>query len=501
MSIFNKLPTKVDGEYDVILIGAGVMSATLGALIGQLEPEWSQLMIERLDGPAQESSDAWNNAGTGHSALCELNYTKMVGKKVDIKKAIAINEKFQVSRQFWAHQVEKGVLKNPRGFINPIPHMSFGQGEDQIAYLKARYEALNKHPLFEGMGYTDDPDVFAEKVPLMAEGRDFTKLPVCLSWSDKGTDVNFGDLTRQFIKGEEEHGSEILYRHEVFKIVKDDAGWNVYVTDLNNDRVKHYHTPFLFVGAGGWALPLLQQSGIPEVLGFGGFPVSGQWLRCKNPEIVEKHHAKVYGEARIGTPPMSVPHLDTRRIDGQKGLLFGPYAGWSPKFLKTGSWWDLPKSVRPTNLMSMLSVGVKELGLTKYLIEELLKDFDEKVETLRDYIPDVDPDDWELVEAGQRVQVIAPVVGPQFARLQFGTQLIYHSDGSIAAELGASPGASVTPSIVLEIIEHCFGEKMVEWSDKIHEMIPSYGQRLSTNKKLYDEQWERTQKVLELDRD
>ena len=495
----NKLPKKISDEVDVVLIGGGIMSATLGAMIHELEPEWAQLVFERLDAPAQESSSPWNNAGTGHSALCELNYTPEVNGRIDVKKAVNINEKFQQSRQFWSHQVETGVLKDPSGFINPVPHVSFGQGQDQVDFLRKRYETLEKHPLFPGMEFSDDKDVFSEKLPLMAKGRNFNHEPVAISWTKAGTDINYGNLTKQFLNHSVEQGTEIRYGHEVFDLRKDGTGWKVYVKNIHTGDQKCVHAHFVFVGAGGYALPLLMKSGIPEIRGFGGFPVGGQWLRCTNPEIVKQHEAKVYGKAKIGAPPMSVPHLDTRVIDGERSLLFGPYAGWTPKFLKKGSWLDLPKSFRPTNLFSMLSVGMQEIPLTKYLIEEVLKDQDNRIEALREYMPTAKAEDWELVEAGQRVQVIAPVVGPSFGKLQFGTQLIYHSDGTIAGVLGASPGASITPSIMIELLEHCFGDHMIEWGDKIKEMIPSYGIRLTSNVDLFNEQWERTQKTLELE--
>ena len=186
-------------------------------------------------------------------------------------------------------------------------------------------------------------------------------------------------------------------------------------------------------------------------------------------------------------------------MDGKKGLLFGPYAGWTPKFLKQGSWTDLPKTLRPTNLMSMLAVGFQELSLTKYLIQELRKDEAAKVEALRQYMPSARKEDWEIVVAGQRVQVIKPIVGPRFGSLEFGTALINNSEGTIAGLLGASPGASIAPAAMLELLERCFGHKMVEWGDKIKEMVPSYGVKLSTDKKLFEQVWERTQRTLKLE--
>ena len=485
-------------EVDVALIGAGIMSATLGAFLRTLEPQWSQIVFERLDAPAEESSSPWNNAGTGHSALCELNYTPEVRGRVEISKAVAVNEKFQVSRQFWSYQVNQGVLPDPREWINPVPHVSFGRGEEQVNYLRKRYEKLANHPLFPNMRFADNRQKFEEMLPLMAEGRPETD-KVAISWTDAGTDINYGALTKQFLAAAQTHGTEIRYGHVVENLRRDGDKWKVIVKNRHTGDVSVVRANFVFVGAGGMALPLLQKSRIPEIRGYGGFPVSGQWLRCTNPEIIAQHSAKVYGKASVGAPPMSVPHLDTRVIDGEKGLLFGPYAGWTPKFLKQGSWFDLPKSLKITNVASMLSVGFKELGLTKYLITELLKDKEAKLEALREYMPNAQEEDWELVTAGQRVQVIKPVVGPSFGKLEFGTNLVSHLDGSIAGLLGASPGASIAPAAMLEVLERCFGDHMVEWGDKIKEMVPSYGVKLAANKAMFNDMWNYTQTTLKLD--
>ena len=482
---------------DVALIGAGVISTTLSVMLKQLQPDWSQVIIERLDTPGAESSDPWNNAGTGHSALCELNYTPEVNGKIDISKAVGVNEKFQVSRQFWSYLVEQNVLGDPSEFINKVPHVSFAQGMDQVDYLKARYEALKDHPLFPNMQYSDSDEKFAEFLPLMARGRDFNN-PVAISWFDEGTDINYGALTRQYLDAVTAQGVEVRYGNEVKNINRDGSKWKITTKNLHTGDTSVITANFVFVGAGGMALPLLQKTGIPEIKGYGGFPVSGQWLRCTNPELVEQHQAKVYGKASVGAPPMSVPHLDTRVIDGKKGLLFGPYAGWTPKFLKKGSYLDLFKSLRVGNLPSYLGVGVQEMGLTKYLIEEVLKDQAARVESLREYMPEARAEDWELVTAGQRVQVIKPIGAPKFGSLEFGTALINSNDGTIAGLMGASPGASIAPSAMLEVLERCFGNRIADWAPKLREMIPSYGTRLSKDANLFNEQWDRSQKALKL---
>lgn len=466
-------------------------------MLKQLQPDWSQVIIERLDTPGAESSDPWNNAGTGHSALCELNYTPEVNGKIDISKAVGVNEKFQVSRQFWSYLVEQNVLGDPSEFINKVPHVSFAQGMDQVDYLKARYEALKDHTLFPNMQYSDSDEKFAEFLPLMARGRDFNN-PVAISWFDEGTDINYGALTRQYLDAVTAQGVEVRYGNEVKNINRDGSKWKITTKNLHTGDTSVVTANFVFVGAGGMALPLLQKSGIPEIKGYGGFPVSGQWLRCTNPELVEQHQAKVYGKASVGAPPMSVPHLDTRVIDGKKGLLFGPYAGWTPKFLKKGSYLDLFKSLRVGNLPSYLGVGVQEMGLTKYLIEEVLKDQAARVESLREYMPEARAEDWELVTAGQRVQVIKPIGAPKFGSLEFGTALINSNDGTIAGLMGASPGASIAPSAMLEVLERCFGSRIADWAPKLREMIPSYGTRLSKDANLFNEQWDRSQKTLKL---
>ncbi|QCB28684.1 malate dehydrogenase (quinone) [Corynebacterium endometrii] len=494
-----KNATQAVDEVDVALVGAGIMSATLGAMIRELEPSWTQMIFERLDGPALESSSPWNNAGTGHSALCELNYTPEKNGVIDVSKAVGINEKFQIARQFWSHQLNNGILTDPKEFINSVPHVSFAQGATQATYLKRRFEALSNNHMFPDMQFSDDDAVFSEKLPLMADGRDFDAQKVAISWSEAGTDVNFGALTKQFITAAKAAGTEVRYGNEVTNIKRDGASWKITSKNVHTGDVSVVKAKFVFVGAGGYALDLLRKAGVREVNGYAGFPISGLWLRAKNPELIEQHQAKVYGKAAVGAPPMSVPHLDTRVIDGEKGLLFGPYGGWTPKFLKKGSYLDLFKSIRPSNIPSYLGVAVQEFGLTKYLISEVMKDFDARMETLREYVPNAKNEDWETVVAGQRVQIIKPDTPPHFGSLEFGTAVVNNQEGNIAGLLGASPGASIAPAVMLELLERCFGEHMIRWSEKIYEMIPSYGEKLSKNEKLFNEMWDFTQKTLKLE--
>ncbi|ULG72418.1 malate dehydrogenase (quinone) [Macrococcus brunensis] len=472
---------------DVILIGGGIMSATLGILLKELKPELNITVFEKLDKPGLESSNAWNNAGTGHSALCELNYTKEdKDGNVDISKALDINEQFQLSKQLWAHLVKKGLLKNPQDFIMPVPHMSYVSGEDNVRFIKNRYQALSDNPLFRGMKITEDKEEMKEWVPLMMEGRDPNEV-MALTMMESGTDINFGKLTEDLFDVLQAQGVNLEYRHEVKDLNHvQGGGWQVKVYDEDQKKTEYHNADFVFIGAGGYSLPLLQKTGIPESKHIGGFPVSGLFLVCKNPEIVEKHHAKVYGKAKIGAPPMSVPHLDTRYIDGEQSLLFGPYAGFSPKFLKTGSYMDLIGSVKPNNLLTMLSAGAKEMKLTQYLIEQVMQSKEQRIEELREFVPNAKADDWDIVVAGQRVQVIKDTDQGK-GTLQFGTEVITSEDGTVAALLGASPGASTAAHVMLQVLVKCFGSQIPDIEKRLKEIIPSYGQKLGDNERLFEQ--------------
>lgn len=473
---------------DVILIGAGIMSATLGTLLKELAPDWNIKVFEKLATAGEESSNEWNNAGTGHAALCELNYTvERPDKTVDISKAIKVNEQFQVSKQFWSYLVNSRLIRNPRDFIMPIPHLSYVHGESNVQFLKRRYDTLSNHPLFAGMDFSDNREELAKWMPLMMKDRTSNE-PVAATKIDSGTDVNFGALTRMLLKHLQEQKVEVHYKHSVKNIKrKSDKSWELTVKNLTSGAVERHRAKFVFIGAGGGSLHLLQKSGIPEGKHIGGFPVSGIFMVCKNPKVVEQHHAKVYGKASVGAPPMSVPHLDTRYIDNQKSLLFGPFAGFSPKFLKTGSNADLIASVKLHNLLTMLAAGVKELSLTKYLIQQLMLTKEQRMKELRDFVPSAKSEDWDMVLAGQRVQVIKDTVQGGKGTLQFGTEVVTAADGSIAALLGASPGASTAVQVMLEILERCFPQHIKEWEPKIKEMIPSYGISLAENLDLLRE--------------
>ena len=484
---------------DVVLIGGGIMSATLGALIHRLEPTWRIKIFERLSLVAEESSNPWNNAGTGHSALCELNYTpELPDGRVDISKAVTVNEQFQVSRQFWAHLVETGELAEPTSFINPTPHISFVWGSDNVEYMRRRYEAMKDHPLFKGLRYSDSAATIRKWAPALIPGRRKDQ-PIAATYSAAGSDVDFGSLTRQLLDGLVRDGVVFEPNHVVKSLRRrSDGTWDLLIKNEIGQSRERIAAKFVFVGAGGGALHLLQNSGIPEIRGYGGFPVSGEFLRTDDPEVVVKHSAKVYGKASVGAPPMSVPHLDTRIVDGRASLMFGPYAGFSPKFLKNGSVLDLFRSIRVHNIRPLLSVAFANFDLVKYLVGQLMASKKTKFAALQEFMAAARPEDWHKIIAGQRVQVIKPTKDGRSGTLQFGTEVVASADGSIAGLLGASPGASTAVPIMLTLLERCFPNDWSRWQQKVQEMIPTYGQKLSDDPKLADETLTRTARVLGL---
>ncbi|MBX2899189.1 MAG: malate dehydrogenase (quinone) [Cyclobacteriaceae bacterium] len=486
---------------DVVLMGAGIMSATLGMLLKELDPEISIHIFERLDTPGMESSDAWNNAGTGHAAFCELNYTpQKPDGSVECNKAFKIGESFEVSREFWAYLVEKQYLSNPAEFITRVPHMSLVWGAENVDFLRKRYEKLKANPLFADMAYSEVHDAISEWAPIVMRGRT-KKQPVAATRMEMGTDVNFGALTRGMLAQlSKMPGVTIHYNTECLDLDPDGKkGWDVFVRDLQTGEKKIFNTRFAFIGAGGATLHLLKRAEIKERKGYGGFPVSGLWLKCNNEELIQKHYAKVYGKASVGSPPMSVPHVDTRFINGKRELLFGPFAGFSTKFLKNGSLMDLPKSIKLDNLLPMIFAGIKNVPLTKYLIQQLRLTPEDRHAALREYVPFTKQVDWELLEAGQRVQVIKKDKD-KGGVLEFGTELVVSEDGTVAALLGASPGASTAVGMMLELIQRCFKKQCQTeaWKNRLQEMAPSFGQSISTNPAAVLTSRKRTNAVLQV---
>ncbi len=488
-----------EGTVDVVMVGAGIVSATLVNMLAELLPDLSIRVFERLEGVAVESSRAMNNAGTGHAANCELNYTpRRADGTIDITKALRINEEFEISLQFWAHLVEIGAIPEPRDFLRPVPHMSFVQGDDDVDLLRARHAALSAHPMFASMAYSEDPGQMAEWMPLIMEGRS-SGGALAATRVTRGTDIDFGALARLLFDGMSRHGDfELRLSHEVVRLHQESDGlWCVTARDRLRRTIRRIRARFVFVGAGGGALPLLQKAGPPEARGYGGFPVSGQWLVCKNPDIIARHAAKVYGKAALGAPPMSVPHLDTRYWLGRRSLLFGPYAGFTTKYLKQGSFLDLPRSIRLHNLWPMIAVARDNLDLVRYLLGQATQSPEERLEALRLYFPEAQAQDWQLEIAGQRVQIIKrdPKRG---GRLEFGTEVVTAADGSLSALLGASPGASTAASTMLDVILRCFSDRLStdDARRRLAKIIPSHGRSLAKDRDLLNRTRARNDRVL-----
>jgi malate dehydrogenase (quinone) len=486
---------------DITLIGTGIMSATLGIFLKEIIPNCTINIYESLDQPAQESSSAWNNAGTGHSAFCELNYTPQnEDGTVDVKKAIKIAEQYEVTRQFWSYLVQEKQIISPEKFIHSIPHLSFVFGQENVDFLKTRLENLKKNPLFAEMEFSTDFDFLHKLMPLVMENRNPSE-KIAATYMKHGTDVDFGILAKSMIEYlVQQDGVSIQYNNKVKKLKqKEDNSWRIKIENLVSNESFKINAKFVFIGAGGGSLLLLEKANIDEAEGYGGFPVSGQWLKCNNRKIIAKHNTKVYGKAAVGAPPMSVPHLDTRIINGKKELLFGPFAGFTTKFLKNGSYLDLIKSIEIDNVIPMLSAGYHNIPLTKYLIAQVMLSHEDRVEALREYFPNAKAEDWELLQAGQRVQVIKKDE-KEGGILEFGTEIIASNDGTLACLLGASPGASTAVSIMIDLIAKCFKTQFEtpETQAKLKEMIPSFGQKLNENPKLLIEIRAKTASVLKL---
>ncbi|KMK17985.1 malate:quinone oxidoreductase [Pluralibacter gergoviae] len=493
----NDAPEKTD----VLLIGGGIMSASLGTWLQELQPQWKMLMVEKLDGVALESSNGWNNAGTGHSANMELNYTpEREDGSIDISKALAINESFMISRQFWTTQVQRGVLHDPHSFINSTPHMSFVWGDKNVEYLTKRYAALQKSTLFQGMKFSTDHQQIQQWAPLVMEGRDPSQ-KVAATWTPVGTDVNYGEITRQLVgslKKDPDFRLETSTEVTGFKRNSDNS-WHVTIKDVKSGAERDVDARYVFIGAGGAAIKLLQETGIPEAENYAGFPVGGSFLMTENPAIAERHLEKVYGQASVGAPPMSVPHLDSRYLDGKRVVLFGPFATFSTKFLKQGSLFDLLSATTMHNVIPMMDVGLDNFDLVKYLIGQVMLSDDDRFAALKEYYPNARKEDWKLIQAGQRVQIIKkdPEKG---GVLKLGTEIVTDQQKTLAALLGASPGASTAAPITLNVMKELFPQQFAsaEWQQKIRAIIPSYGQTLNGNAALTQQVWDTTAAALQL---
>ena len=501
--------TATTKQVDVLLVGGGIMSATLGVLLHQLDTSLHIMMVEQLSDVAMESSAALNNAGTGHAGYCELNYTPQAADgSINTKRALEINAAFEVSLQYWSYLVETGALPSPDTFINKTPHISFVWGDKNIAFLKQRFELLKQHHLFDTMQFSDDFAQLQAWMPLMMANRNTTKNAeqLAATYVAQGSDVDFGALTQHMVAYLKSTANfTLLNSTQVKKLGKvknraKDNTWHVKLLDRNTKHTQTVSAKFVFIGAGGGALPLLQKANIDESQGYGGFPVSGQWLICNNPEVVKQHSTKVYGKAAVGTPPMSVPHLDNRTINGKPALLFGPFAGFTTKFLKEGSKFDLAKSLKVNNLKAMISVGRHHMDLTKYLIKEASQTHEQRMNALREFLPQAESADWTLENAGQRVQIIKNCEN-KWGKLEFGTEIVAAKDGTLAALLGASPGASTSVEAMISVIERCFSQKIQSshWQSTLKQLVPSYGKSLITNADLLKTVRARTKQTLKLD--
>lgn len=493
--------TDTTQKTDVLLIGGGIMSASLGTWLQELQPDWKQVMVEKLDKVALESSNGWNNAGTGHSANMELNYTpERPDGTIDVTKALEINEQFMISRQFWSSQVKRGILNNPHSFINSTPHMSFVWGDKNVDYLGKRYDALQKTTLFQGMKFSTDHQQIAQWAPLVMDGRD-PQQKVAATWTPAGTDVNYGEITRQLVSSLQKNDHFSLQTSsEVTEFKRNgDNSWHVTIEDVNNGKQHAIDAKYVFIGAGGGALKLLQKTGIPEADNYAGFPVGGSFLMTENPDVTRLHQQKVYGQASVGAPPMSVPHIDARFIDGKRVVLFGPFATFSTKFLKQGSFFDLLSTTTTSNVMPMTHVGLDNFDLVKYLISQVMLSDDDRFAALKEYYPGARKEDWKLIQAGQRVQIIKKDAD-KGGVLKLGTEVVVDQQRTISALLGASPGASTAAPITLNVIKKLFPEQFnsPEWQNKIRGIVPSFGQNLNGNTALTQQVWDDTAATLQL---
>lgn len=486
---------------DFLLIGGGIMSASLGTWLQALQPDWKQVMVEKLDGVALESSNGWNNAGTGHSANMELNYTpERPDGTIDVSKALEINEQFMISRQFWTAQVKRGILREPHSFINSTPHMSFVWGDDNVNYLQKRYNALQKTTLFQGMKFSTDHQQIKQWAPLVMEGRDPAQ-KVAATWTPAGTDVNYGEITRQLIGSlKKSPNFSLQTSSEATEFTRNsDNSWHVTIKDVNSGKEHAVDAKYVFIGAGGGALKLLQKTGIPEADNYAGFPVGGSFLMTENPAITKEHLQKVYGQASVGAPPMSVPHIDARFIDGKRVVLFGPFATFSTKFLKNGSFFDLLSTTTTHNVMPMTHVGLDNFDLVKYLISQVMLSDDDRFAALKEYYPQARREDWKLIQAGQRVQIIRKDED-KGGVLKLGTEVVVDQQRTLSALLGASPGASTAAPIALNVLKKMFPAQFSsqQWQRKIHEIVPAYGQELNGNSTLTQQVWDDTASTLQL---
>lgn len=453
---------------NVVIIGAGIMGTTFATLAKELAPELDITILERLDKAGAGNSWAFNNAGTGHEANCELNYTPVDGEVISVEKALKIHAQFNVAKQFWAYLLKKGAIKNPTSFINPTRHCTL-VSESSIEELKLRFNEMSAHHFFEGMRYSDDFDEIKSWIPYTMEGRPRHE-KMAATIVETGTDVNFGALTEQMAGyATSQLGVKIEYGVHVQRVHRSPAGSWLLETRQNGNAVQH-RADVLFVGAGGGAFPILKKSHLPFARRFTGFPVGGRFLQAEiTEEQASQYRAKTYGKAEVGAPPMSVPHLDLRVAEGKHYLLFGPFASFKPVLEKGRGFLDYLSSMRLHDIPGLLNVAVEHFPLVKYLVSETFKGEKSMLDSLEKFAPGLSSRfNWQPVEAGQRVQIIKD------GDLQMGTEIIVSTDKTYGTILGASPGASVSPEVMLRALEQlvpslCAGESAKE---KLKEMFP-----------------------------
>ncbi len=487
----------MDIKKDVVCIGGGIMSVTLARLLQELDPDIDITIYEKLSSCALESSQSINNAGTGHAGFCELNYTPINKQKlINVDKALKINREFEVSLQFWSFLTRKYKSFKPKSFITQVPHISFVKGDKDISFLKKRYEALSKSILFKGIQFSRSKKTIKEWAPLIGEN---IKDNIAMTRVKYGSDVDFGSLSHQMLKILSTNKKFSVHKnHEIKSILQaEDKTWDIKIYSAKSKKIILVNTKFIFIGAGGSTIHLLQKSNIKNQIGYAGFPINGEWLICKKSSLTKKHFSKIYGLAGPKAPLMSAPHLDLRIINGKRQLMFGPFASFTFKFLKTGSYLDLLKSIRIQNILPMLHVFICNLNLLSYLIKESCSSYKDKMNALREFYPLASEKDWKLASAGKRVQIIKPYkkIG---GKLEFGTEIVWSDDASLAALLGASPGASTSVYSMLNVIEKSFKGKTNSkiWKSKIEKMVPSYNQDLSNQPALFNKTRRSTYKTL-----
>ena len=456
------------------------MSATTAVLLKRVEPRLRISLIEATTDLATEASDGWNNAGTGHAGLCELSYTphRAPDGSVPIERAIKIFEQFEHSKQFWSSLVEHDIVGDPNDFIHSVPHLCFLAGGDGVEFLKARHTALQGHHFFRDMDWTSDPAEIQRWIPLVMEGR--ANGPVAAT-KGLGTEVNFGLLARRMGKWlSQQEGCQIISGSQVTRLRRGTDDWRVEIRNTATKEVDALRARFVFIGAGGGSVPLLQSTGLPEFRGLGGFPIGGQWLVCDEPSVVARHDAKVYGATPASAPSLGAGHLDLRRLDGRRQLMFGPFASWTTRFLKhSGRSSDLLRSLRTDNYLTLLRAGVRNRALVRYLIAQGLQSMEHRLNALRNFFPLARTEDWRLIDAGIRVQTIKRA---DRGAIYFGTEVVSSQDRTLSALLGASPGASVAVSIALEVIRTNFSHLLTDAAgrQRMKQLITTYDQDLKS---------------------